>query len=149
MKQPARMILLIVTVFSVLPSSIAQSTPTKPPKGPAIARFSPITIDFGNQAVGRLSRSRRITVTNDGETKLYVNNTAVSGDHPHDFTIVHDTCTNMKIGQHKSCLIDVSFAPSKNEPRKATIVFTDNANDSPQSVTVSGNGLNSSQIPPR
>jgi hypothetical protein len=40
-----------------------------------------------------------------------------------------------------SCTISVIFRPSAQGPRAATLTFTDNALNSPQTATLSGTGL--------
>lgn len=72
-----------------------------------------------------------------GEKKLYINSVVLAGGNRQDFTIVNDTCTGSTISPAKSCVVDVTFSPSITERRKATVVFTDNAVDSPQNVPLS------------
>jgi len=118
-------------------------------KPPPNVSISPDSIDFGNQVATKTSAPRRITVTNTGTSKLYVNSAVLAGDDQQDFIVSTDTCTGATIGSQKSCVIDVRFGPKRTGSKKATLTLTDNASDSPQKITLSGNGINSVDEPPR
>ena len=115
---------------------------------PPAVRIDPSSIDFGDQVTKKPSKYQRITVTNTGGKKLYVNSVVVSGDDHQNFTLVGDTCTGSTIDPGKSCVVDVCFTPSRTERHKAAVVFTDNATDSPQNVPLIGRGINSADVPP-
>jgi len=117
-------------------------------KAPPAVAASPATLDFGNQVIRRASKSKRITLTNTGEEKLYINSVALDGDNAEDFTLVHDTCTGATIDSRKSCVVDVSFTPAQTGSRKGGLTVTDNALDSPQRLVLSGSGINSVDVPP-
>jgi hypothetical protein len=95
------------------------------------------------------SKSKRITLTNTGEKKLYINSVVVGGDNDDDFIVAHDTCTGATIGSHKSCVVDVSFTPAETGSRKGELIVTDNALDSPQRLVLTGSGINSVDVPPK
>jgi len=118
------------------------------PKAPPAVAVNPASLDFGNQVIKRASRSKRITITNTGEAKLYINSVAVDGDNGEDFTLAQDTCTGATIGSHKSCIVDVTFTPAQTGTRKGGLTITDNAGDSPQKVVLTGAGINSVDVPP-
>jgi centrosomal CEP192-like protein len=115
---------------------------------PPSARIDPNSIDFGDQVTKKPSKYQRITVTNTGGKKLYVNSVVVSGDDRQNFALVGDTCTGSAIDPSKSCVVDVCFTPSRTERHKAAIVFSDNATESPQNVPLTGRGINSADVPP-
>lgn len=144
-------------LFALLLSSLflfgfVQKTPKTPkedkPTTPPSVKLEPGTVDFGDQVSKRRSKPQRIVVTNIGGTKLYINSVVLDGDDKQDFTLAGDTCTGATIASGKSCVIDVTFTPSINEKRKATIMLTDNAPDSHQNVSLTGNGINSVSVPP-
>src|SRR5438309_608154 len=64
---------------------------------PPSARIDPGSIDFGDQVAKKPSKYQRITVTNAGGKKLYVNSVVVGGDDHQNFTLVGDTCTGSTI----------------------------------------------------
>src|SRR5689334_11707835 len=102
---------------------------------PPSASINPASLDFGDQVAKRSSKAQRVTVTNTGGKPLYVNSAVIDGDNKADFVIAHDTCTGSTVKAGKSCVMDVVFTPAVNERRRAVLVITDNAIDSPQKVT--------------
>ena len=145
--------LLVIALSAVaLPQSAknkADAGKAEEQAAPPAASINPASIDFGDQVAKRASKPLRVTVTNSGGKPLYINSAAIDGDNRQDFVIAHDTCTGSTVGVAKSCVIDIVFTPAVNERRRATLVITDNAIDSPQRVTLSGNGINSADVPPR
>jgi hypothetical protein len=152
----ARTVTLAALVAAVLisPGLVAASlaaggTPTGRAQDPAPAvSLSAGSLDFGEQAVDTKSAPQRITVTNTGNKPLYVNSAEVSGDAPGDFVLDKDTCTGATIPAGKSCVLDVVFAPTAAEPRRATLTLTHSAVDSPQTVDLTGGGINSAAVDP-
>ena len=131
---------LIAALLSVV--ALAQTN------APPAASLNPYSLDFKDQVVKRHSKSQRITLTNTGGTPLYINSAAIVDDERDDFTLNGDTCTGRTIAPNKSCVLDVSFTPSATGKRKSTLTITDNAVDSPQRVPLTGNGINSADVPP-
>ena len=117
-------------------------------KSPAVS-IAPTSIDFRDQVVKKPSRPIRVTVTNAGTRDLYINSAVIGGDNREDFVMSRDTCTGATIGAKRSCVVDIVFAPTTNERRRAMLTFTDNALDSPQNIQMDGNGINSVAEPPR
>ena len=115
---------------------------------PPSVSVDPGSIDFGEQVAKKPGKPRRITVSNTGDKKLYINSVVISEDDQQDFTITHDTCTGKDIEAKKSCVIDVVFTPGINDRRKSKLVLTDNAIDSPQKIALTGVGINSVAVPP-
>jgi hypothetical protein len=151
-----RALVLGLTIIAL--SSIGISQTTKNGVGrenqegqaaPPSVAINPHGVDFKDQVAKRASKPQRVTVTNNGGKELYINSAVVEGDNKEDFVISNDTCTGSTIGANKSCVIDIVFTPAVSERRKATLTITDNAMDSPQRVTLTGNGINSVDVPPR
>ncbi len=151
-----RALVLGLTIIALSSVGISQTTKNKAGKerqegqtAPPGVTINPASIDFKEQVAKKASKPQRLTVTNTGGKELYVNSAVVEGDNKDDFAISHDTCTGSTIGVNKSCVIDIVFTPSVSEKRKALLTLTDNAMDSPQKVTLTGNGINSVAVPPR
>lgn len=121
---------------------------TKEQASPPAATINPSTIEFKDQVTKKASSPQRITVTNTGGKKLYINSAVIDGDNKEDFAISNDTCTGSTIAANKSCFVDVVFTPAVSEGRKAMLTITDNAADSPQRVVLGGNGINSASVRP-
>jgi hypothetical protein len=133
-----------VTVLA-LTSAREQSSSVQGSSAVSLDRNS---IDFGDQALGETSNSRRVTVTNPGGRPLYVNSLEVRGENWRDFAVVGDSCTGKTIAPNRSCIVDVQFTPTSTGDRRASLVLTDNAPDSPQKVRLTGSGINSIDVPP-
>ncbi|MEK6406077.1 MAG: choice-of-anchor D domain-containing protein [Acidobacteriota bacterium] len=138
---------LALVLFGLAHLTFSQKTNESEQQPPAI-KLEPNSIDFGDQVAKKPSKSQRITVTNTGGKKLYINSVVISGDERQDFAVVQDTCTGATIDSSKSCIVDVSFTPSATDSRNAAIVLTDNASDSPQKVPLTGKGINSAAVRP-
>jgi hypothetical protein len=148
----------LIVALSVVASPQSASQParnktvagqTQGQAAPPSASINPASLDFGDQVAKRSSKAQRVTVTNTGGKPLYINSAVIDGDNKADFVIAHDTCTGATVNAAKSCVIDVVFTPAVNERRRAVLVLTDNAIDSPQRVALAGNGINSADVPPR
>ena len=110
--------------------------------------LDPDHLDFGDQVIGRRSKAKRITVTNAGGKSLYISSVTGDGDNWSDFSVVNDTCTGATIAPNRACIIDVTVNPSDTDQRNASLKLEDNAPDSPQALSLTGNGINSDDIPP-
>src|SRR6185369_3904920 len=141
-------ILPLALVFAGIAQPAIYQKTNESAQQPPAAKMEPASIDFGDQVTRTLSKPQRVTVTNTGEKKLYINSVAISGDEKQDFAVVQDTCTGATIETNKSCIIDVRFTPSATERRNGAIIVTDNALDSPQKIPLTGNGINSAAVRP-
>ena len=149
MKYAALFALFIIMTAPVVRTQDSRNTsPTQDPATSPAVSLNPGNIDFGEQVTKRPGKPQRITVTNSGDRKLYINSVVIAEDDHQDFTIAHDTCTGKEIDAKKSCVIDVVFTPSVKDGRKSRLVLTDNALDSPQRLTLTGVGINSVAVPP-
>jgi hypothetical protein len=110
--------------------------------------FDPDHLDFGDQVIGRRSKAKRITVTNAGGKSLYISSVTGDGDNWSDFSVVNDTCTGATIAPNRACIFDVTINPSDTDERNARVKVEDNAPDSPQALSLTGNGINSDDLPP-
>jgi hypothetical protein len=140
--------LLLVQSTGVLTQDTSKNITGQKPETPPGVNVTPDNLDFGEQVTKKPGKPRRLTLTNTGGKKLYINSVALSGDAQQDFTMSNDTCTGKDIEPGKSCIVDIVFNPAVNERRNATVIFTDNAFDSPQNIKLTGVGVNSVAIPP-
>jgi hypothetical protein len=122
-------------------SAPAPSTPTatSPPTSLTVA-FTPTSLDFGSQVNGTTSAAQTITATNTGTANLFFNNVAESGSFGLDYTIVNDGCIGLTLTPGQSCQTSVTFSPNNTGTMPESIVFTDNAANSPQTVPMTGTG---------
>ena len=104
-----------------------------------LVNLSPTSVSFGNQNVGTSSSTQAVTLTNSGTTPLSISSIAIAGTNAADFAQTN-TCPSSSntLAAGSSCTISLTFTPGASGARSATLTFTDNAADSPQTVTLSG-----------
>jgi hypothetical protein len=101
---------------------------------PAVS-LSPTSLVFGNQNVGTVSPAKTVTLSNTGTAPLAITSIVNTGD----FKTTNSCGTSVAAGA--SCSISVTFAPTVTGTRSGTLTITDNATNSPQSVSLTGTGV--------
>jgi hypothetical protein len=96
------------------------------------AGFNPTSLTFPLQSVGSTSTAQPITLTNSGNGQLTVTSIQATGD----FAQTNNCSTVAANGG--TCTVQVTFAPTATGTRTGTIVFTDSAPNSPQTISLSG-----------
>src|SRR6185369_12572896 len=104
-------------------------------------QISPASVSFTAQNVGATSAIQTISVTNNGTNVLALTSISLGGTNPGDFFQSNNCPIGGNLGISSSCTISVTFTPITAGARSATISLVDNAADSPQSVALSGNGV--------
>lgn len=103
----------------------------------SVLSLSVTGLTFGNQNVGSTSAAHQVVITNTGNSQLNFNG-AITGTDAGSFT-KWSNCSG-PLAPSASCTVNVFFKPSAAGAAQAAITFTDNAINSPQSVTLSGTG---------
>ena len=101
-------------------------------------QWSPVTFNFGSVPVGNPSDPQTVTI-NNGDSSSLVNITGISvaGTDAGDFSIASNTCgSSLAAGQ--SCIVKTVFTPQASGTRTATLDISDDANCSPQQISLSG-----------
>ncbi len=124
------------------PQTVALSGTGVAPTAPAVT-LSPTSVAFGNQAVGSTSTAQTITLTDSGTGALTITSISVSGTNAADFAQTN-TCpvSPSTLAAGANCTISVTFKPSIAGSETASLSIADNAAGSPQSVGLSGTGVN-------
>jgi len=105
--------------------------------------LSTTSISFSNQQVGTTSAASAVTVTNNGAASVSFTSITATGD----FAVAASgtTCsTSTSVAASGSCVINVTFTPTATGSRSGILTLTDNASGSPQTVSLSGTGIQSS-----
>lgn len=120
--------------------SLAGTGIAPPPPSPAVT-LMPGTLNFpGTTAQGAASAPQAITIMNSGNASLSFSAApSLSGANSSDFSITGNTCSS-SLAANASCTVTITFAPAAQGVRTVNLVLTDNAANSPQSVTISGTG---------
>ena len=102
--------------------------------------LSAATFAFGNQADGTTSVAKTVTLTNNTSSALTISSVALTGTNASEFTVSSNTCGS-SVGGRSSCKIGVTFDPVTAGAKTAALTITDTANNSPQSVKLTGTGV--------
>jgi hypothetical protein len=100
----------------------------------------PVTLDpsswyFGTVLGGNTSAAKSMTLTNHQNVALAFSSLVTTGD----FAIASNTC-GTSIAAGAKCTVDVTFSPTAAGVRTGALTFTDNAANSPQTVSLTGTG---------
>ncbi|HEX4107403.1 MAG TPA: choice-of-anchor D domain-containing protein [Solirubrobacteraceae bacterium] len=122
----------------------AGATGCATPAGPSAVSLSTSQLTFGvaNPAVlvGSTSAAQSVTLTNSGTGPLTISAVRLAGVTPGSFAITSDGCTDQTLPAGGGCTVSVTFTPAAAGVVGAALQFGDSAGDSPQSVTLTGDG---------
>jgi hypothetical protein len=105
----------------------------------ATADLSPTSLTFGTTQEATASSTQVITLKNNGKDVLNISGITFAGTNPTDFS-ESDTCGSSVLAG-ATCTITVTFTPQAGGSRTATLNISDSAGNSPQTVPLSGTGL--------
>ena len=100
-----------------------------------VVSLSALNLTFAGQTVSTQSAPQVITLTNTGNGALTPLKTTRSGDFAQT-----NTCAG-SVAAGASCTISITFSPIDSGSRSGTLTLTDNASNSPQTVELSGTGM--------
>lgn len=100
--------------------------------------LAPASMTFSTQVVGTTSAPQSATLTNNQTAALSIS-IGFTGTNSGDFSQTNTCGTSLAAGA--SCTISVTFDPTASGSRTATLNVTDNASNSPQTISLSGTGL--------
>ena len=103
--------------------------------GSAPVTLSSSTLNLGTVTVGGTSEARTVRLTNHQSVSLSFSSIVASTR----FTVASNTCGS-SIAAGASCTVGVTFSPTATGAATGTLTFTDNAPNSPQTVSLSGTG---------
>jgi hypothetical protein len=99
------------------------------------AQLSSSGLSFTALAVGTTGSAQTITVTNSGNGTLTVAGIQATGDFAQT-----NNCASVAPNSG-TCTIQVTFTPTSSGTRSGTVTLTDSAVNSPQSVSLTGSGI--------
>ena len=111
---------------------------------PPVALLSSTSLSFGSLNVGGSSASQSVTLSNTGGSPLSVTGISVTGANAASFAFANSCGSTLAVGA--SCSIHGHFAPQTTGALTAAITITDNAAGSPQSIALSGTGVNPTTV---
>ena len=104
-----------------------------------VASLSTTSVAFSSMTTGTTSASQYITLTNTGDTALLISSISVTGANASSFVFANSCGTSLAAGAN--CSIHGHFAPIATGPLSAAITLVDNAGNSPQTIALSGTGM--------
>lgn len=101
-------------------------------------QISPASLNFGGETIGSTSNVQNLTLENVGTTPLTFAGITASTD----FALASDTTCSVStpVAGGASCIIGVTFTPTRAGDITGTLVITDSDFSSPQKVGLSGVG---------
>lgn len=128
----------ILTVFLAVSSiAVFGQTPT--------LTVSPSSLSFAEQLIGSTSAQKTITASNTGTVAVSIASIVLSRA---DFKLTNGCPIKPKtLAAGRRCTIKVAFAPTAIGKQTASVLITDNAAGSPQSVALKGVGTEVSLSP--
>ncbi len=102
--------------------------------------LSTSSLYFGQSEVGVSTTAQTLTIYNAGDAPLAISDLSITGSAASDFTQGASTCSS-PVQPGQSCAASVSFIPTRPGNRSATFTITDNADNSPQTITLNGYGV--------
>ena len=99
---------------------------------------SATSLSFGTVAIGAESASQFVTLTNSGTGTQSISGINVTGANAASFVFGNSCGSTLAAGFN--CTIHGHFAPVLPGPQTATVTITDSASNSPQTITLTGNG---------
>jgi hypothetical protein len=99
------------------------------------ATISPTSLSFGSVGETITSASQAVTLTNSGNAALSITSIAAGGS----FAETNTCGSSLAVGAN--CQIAVTFTPMSSGALTGSLTVTDNAQNSPQTVSLSGTGV--------
>jgi subtilase family serine protease len=112
------------------PAGSAASAPT--------AQLSSTSLTFASTAVNTAAATQTVTLTNSGTAAMTIYGMSVTGTNASSFSRT-STCESTVV-VNGSCTISITFKPTAAGAMTAAVSLTDNAANSPQTITLSGTG---------
>jgi hypothetical protein len=109
---------------------------------PPGVRVAPSSWGFASESVGTQSAAENVTITNIGSIPLsFTQGIGISGANAADFSQTSNCNLQSGLQPNAQCTVAVVFAPIAGGLRSATLTVADSAIGSPQTVALSGTGL--------
>jgi hypothetical protein len=101
---------------------------------------TPASLGFGSQGLGSPTTARTIKVNSNINTVITFSSIVIGGANPGDFIQSATTC-GTGLAAQANCTISIQFAPIATGARAATLTISSDASNGPQTVALSGTGV--------
>jgi len=123
-------------LFPVLDADLESLVPTGTG---SLADLSPTSLSFAGQGLGTTSAAATVTLSDPRSVALSITSIAITGTNPGDF-VQTNTCGG-SVAAEGNCAINITFTPLALGTRTASLTITDDAANSPQTVSLTGTGV--------
>lgn len=104
-----------------------------------IATLGSTSIAFSSQMVGTSSTSQAVSLTNTGTAPLLSLSVTITGANSSDYSQTNNCGASLAI--NANCAINVTFKPTASGTRISAVSISDDAANSPQSISLTGTGV--------
>lgn len=105
------------------------------------AVINPGSIEFGTIKVGTSAATKQVSITNEGDFPLQIQQLLIISGTPQVFPITNDNCSQKEIEPGEECEITVGFAPTKAGERNASIFVITNTPGPVTIASLTGEGM--------
>jgi hypothetical protein len=98
-------------------------------------------IEFPVTELGTAAVTQQVTIANDGDAPLQIQQLLIISGTPQTFPITNDSCTLVEIAPGDECEITVGFVPTKVGERNASIFLITNTPGPVTTAALSGEGM--------
>jgi len=103
--------------------------------GATVLNAAPSALTFTAQALGSMSASQPVTLSNPGGASISITSIQAGGD------FAQTNNCGASVAASSSCTVNVTFTPTGAGTRTGTLTITDAASNSPQLVSFTGSGV--------
>jgi 6-phosphogluconolactonase (cycloisomerase 2 family) len=114
---------------------ISGTATSSPPTNPAVS-LGTTALSFPEVTQGTISAPQKVTLTSSGGATLHISSVVAGGANPAEFSLTNG-CSGAYV-VNSTCSLGVSFAPQAPGSHSARLTITDDAPNSPQSITLNG-----------
>lgn len=100
--------------------------------------LTPATLTFVTRQLNTTSGTQVITVKNSGNATLTIASITLAGADPGDFAETNTCLATLAV--NATCTVSVTFTPTVVGARTASVIITDNALDTPETIALQGVG---------
>jgi hypothetical protein len=101
-------------------------------------RLSPLGVNFGDQKVGTRSSPAPVEAINEDKNPVSISSITFGGANAGDFSETNNCGST--VPPHSHCTVKVTFKPTKQGSRSATLQVNDDGGGSPQTIPLTGTG---------
>lgn len=139
---------MVVVALVLIAAKTLPAQTQSPGQTPFVSFNTPNPFNLpGTITQGTSSSPQNITISNTGNAPLHISAVVLGGFNAGDFSVGVSNCSGA-VAASSNCVIPLTFSPQAAGIRSATITVTDDAANSPQVLTVSGNAIPAASFNP-